>query len=65
MFSPCYRVQSYTVKFLTIYFSFLGTGAYKLTIPKNENIYFPKKEAVAFDQANPTQIMGECIYTVC
>nr|XP_034953362.1 phospholipase A-2-activating protein isoform X1 [Zootoca vivipara] len=38
---------------------FTGTGAYKLTIPKAENIYFPKKEAVAFDQANPTQIMGK------
>ncbi|XP_015277901.1 PREDICTED: phospholipase A-2-activating protein isoform X1 [Gekko japonicus] len=36
---------------------FTGTSAYKSA--KAENIYFPKKEAVTFDQANPTQILGK------
>ncbi|NXD16823.1 PLAP protein, partial [Nothocercus nigrocapillus] len=34
-------------------------GAYKSPAAKTENIYFPKKEAVTFDQANPTQILGK------
>ncbi|XP_053150761.1 phospholipase A-2-activating protein isoform X2 [Hemicordylus capensis] len=38
---------------------FTGTGAYKLAAAKAENIYFPKKEAVTFDQANPTQILSK------
>ncbi|XP_054843324.1 phospholipase A-2-activating protein isoform X2 [Eublepharis macularius] len=36
---------------------FTGTSAYKAD--KAENMYFPKKEAVTFDQANPTQILGK------
>ncbi|XP_048360052.1 phospholipase A-2-activating protein [Sphaerodactylus townsendi] len=36
---------------------FTGTSAYNSA--KAENIYFPKKEAVTFDQANPTQILGK------
>ncbi|XP_074923567.1 LOW QUALITY PROTEIN: phospholipase A-2-activating protein [Chelonoidis abingdonii] len=38
---------------------FTGRGAYQATDAKAENIYFPKKEAVTFDQANPTQILGK------
>uniref|UniRef100_A0A8D0E783 Phospholipase A-2-activating protein n=1 Tax=Salvator merianae TaxID=96440 RepID=A0A8D0E783_SALMN len=38
---------------------FTGTSAYKSVAAKAENIYFPKKEAVTFDQANPTQILGK------
>ncbi|NWX92594.1 PLAP protein, partial [Nothoprocta ornata] len=38
---------------------FTGMGAYKSPAARTENIYFPKKEAVTFDQANPTQIMGK------
>ncbi|KAF7244575.1 Phospholipase A-2-activating protein [Varanus komodoensis] len=38
---------------------FTGASAYKSTTVKAENIYFPKKEAVTFDQANPTQILGK------
>uniref|UniRef100_A0A803YIJ1 Phospholipase A2 activating protein n=1 Tax=Meleagris gallopavo TaxID=9103 RepID=A0A803YIJ1_MELGA len=36
---------------------FTGMGAYQSA--KAENIYFPKKDAVTFDQANPTQILGK------
>lgn len=35
-------------------------GAYQSAAAKVENIYFPKKDAVTFDQANPTQILGLC-----
>ncbi|XP_074850154.1 phospholipase A-2-activating protein isoform X2 [Carettochelys insculpta] len=38
---------------------FTGRGAYQSTDTKAENIYFPKKEAVTFDQANPSQILGK------
>ncbi|XP_019410881.1 PREDICTED: phospholipase A-2-activating protein [Crocodylus porosus] len=38
---------------------FTGNGAYHSGAAKAENIYFPKKEAVTFDQANPTQILGK------
>uniref|UniRef100_A0A8D0H133 Phospholipase A2 activating protein n=1 Tax=Sphenodon punctatus TaxID=8508 RepID=A0A8D0H133_SPHPU len=38
---------------------FTGRGAYQSGAAKAENIYFPKKEAVTFDQANPTQILGK------
>lgn len=38
----------------------VGKGAYQSTAAKIENIYFPKKDAVTFDQANPTQILGQC-----
>ncbi|KAH0628363.1 hypothetical protein JD844_009419 [Phrynosoma platyrhinos] len=36
-----------------------GTGAYKSTTAKAENIYFPKKEPVTFDQANPALILAK------
>ncbi|XP_010724458.2 phospholipase A-2-activating protein [Meleagris gallopavo] len=36
---------------------YTGMGAYQSA--KAENIYFPKKDAVTFDQANPTQILGK------
>uniref|UniRef100_A0A5F9CLQ3 Phospholipase A-2-activating protein n=1 Tax=Oryctolagus cuniculus TaxID=9986 RepID=A0A5F9CLQ3_RABIT len=36
---------------------FTGNSAYRSAAPKALNIYFPKKEAVTFDQANPTQIL--------
>ncbi|NXL88987.1 PLAP protein, partial [Alectura lathami] len=36
---------------------YTGTGAYQSA--EAENIYFPKKDAVTFDQANPTQILGK------
>ncbi|XP_066474656.1 phospholipase A-2-activating protein [Tiliqua scincoides] len=36
---------------------FTGTNAYQSA--KTENVYFPKKEAVTFDQANPKQILGK------
>ncbi|NXJ26027.1 PLAP protein, partial [Dicrurus megarhynchus] len=39
--------------------SFTGMGAYQSAAAKVENIYFPKKDAVTFDQANPTQILGK------
>ncbi|KAJ7335422.1 hypothetical protein JRQ81_013363 [Phrynocephalus forsythii] len=39
--------------------SLLGTSAYKSATAKSENIYFPKKEAVTFDQANPNLILGK------
>lgn len=45
--------------------SLLGTSAYKSATAKSENIYFPKKEAVTFDQANPTLILGEYIDMAC
>ncbi|NXM65623.1 PLAP protein, partial [Serilophus lunatus] len=38
---------------------FTGMGAYQSAAAKVENIYFPKKDAVTFDQANPTQILGK------
>ncbi|RLV97007.1 hypothetical protein DV515_00012223 [Chloebia gouldiae] len=38
---------------------FTGIGAYQSAAAKVENIYFPKKDAVTFDQANPTQILGK------
>lgn len=38
---------------------FTGNSAYRSTASKTVNIYFPKKEAVTFDQANPTQILGK------
>ncbi|OXB66130.1 hypothetical protein ASZ78_012473 [Callipepla squamata] len=34
---------------------YTGMGAYQSA--KAENVYFPKKDAVTFDQANPTQIL--------
>ncbi|XP_036187182.1 phospholipase A-2-activating protein isoform X2 [Myotis myotis] len=36
---------------------FTGSSAYQSAASKTVNIYFPKKEAVTFDQANPTQIL--------
>ncbi|OXB81746.1 UNVERIFIED_CONTAM: hypothetical protein H355_010307 [Colinus virginianus] len=36
---------------------YTGMGAYQSA--KAENVYFPKKDAVTFDQANPTQILGK------
>ncbi|XP_004638625.1 phospholipase A-2-activating protein [Octodon degus] len=36
---------------------FTGKNAYQSAGSKSVNIYFPKKEAVTFDQANPTQIL--------
>nr|XP_060618445.1 phospholipase A-2-activating protein [Anolis sagrei ordinatus] len=38
---------------------FAGTGVYKSALAKAENMYFPKKEAVTFDQANPTVILSK------
>lgn len=38
---------------------FTGMDAYQSAAAKVENIYFPKKDAVTFDQANPTQILGK------
>ncbi|XP_012998504.1 phospholipase A-2-activating protein isoform X2 [Cavia porcellus] len=38
---------------------FTGNSAYQSAGSKTLNIYFPKKEAVTFDQANPTQILGK------
>uniref|UniRef100_A0AAA9TX15 Phospholipase A-2-activating protein n=1 Tax=Bos taurus TaxID=9913 RepID=A0AAA9TX15_BOVIN len=38
---------------------FTGNSAYQSAASKTVNIYFPKKEAVTFDQANPTQILGK------
>uniref|UniRef100_G3TXR0 Phospholipase A-2-activating protein n=1 Tax=Loxodonta africana TaxID=9785 RepID=G3TXR0_LOXAF len=38
---------------------FTGNSAYRSATSKIVNIYFPKKEAVTFDQANPTQILGK------
>ncbi|NXD81565.1 PLAP protein, partial [Halcyon senegalensis] len=38
---------------------YTGTGAYQSAAAKVENIYFPKKDAVSFDQANPMQILGK------
>nr|KAF6486541.1 phospholipase A2 activating protein [Rousettus aegyptiacus] len=38
---------------------FTGNSAYRSATSKTVNIYFPKKEAVTFDQANPTQILGK------
>ncbi|XP_064294678.1 phospholipase A-2-activating protein isoform X2 [Phalacrocorax carbo] len=38
---------------------YTGMGAYQSAAAKLENIYFPKKDAVTFDQANPTQILGK------
>ncbi|XP_042643543.1 phospholipase A-2-activating protein isoform X1 [Tyto alba] len=38
---------------------YTGMGAYQSTAAKDENIYFPKKDAVTFDQANPMQILGK------
>lgn len=42
------------------YFLYVGMGAYQSAAAKVENIYFPKKDAVTFDQANPMQILGQC-----
>ncbi|XP_060221853.1 phospholipase A-2-activating protein isoform X2 [Meriones unguiculatus] len=38
---------------------FTGSSAYRSASLKTVNIYFPKKEALTFDQANPTQILGK------
>ncbi|XP_069096867.1 phospholipase A-2-activating protein isoform X2 [Pleurodeles waltl] len=38
---------------------FTGRNAYRLDASQVVNIYFPKKEAVTFDQANPVQIIGK------
>ncbi|XP_054665291.1 phospholipase A-2-activating protein isoform X2 [Grus americana] len=38
---------------------YTGMGAYQSAAAKVENIYFPKKDAVTFDQANHTQILGK------
>ncbi|NP_001411767.1 phospholipase A-2-activating protein isoform 5 [Mus musculus] len=38
---------------------FTGNSAYRSAASKTVNIYFPKKEALTFDQANPTQILGK------
>ncbi|NXK26744.1 PLAP protein, partial [Arenaria interpres] len=38
---------------------YTGMGAYQSAAAKVENIYFPKMDAVTFDQANPTQILGK------
>ncbi|KFP77480.1 Phospholipase A-2-activating protein, partial [Apaloderma vittatum] len=38
---------------------YTGMGAYRSAAAEVENIYFPKKDAVTFDQANPTQILGK------
>ncbi|XP_078532836.1 phospholipase A-2-activating protein [Lissotriton helveticus] len=38
---------------------FTGRNAYRLDASQVVNIYFPKKEAVTFDQASPVQIMGK------
>ncbi|XP_036290103.1 phospholipase A-2-activating protein isoform X3 [Pipistrellus kuhlii] len=38
---------------------FTGSSAYQSAASQTVNIYFPKKEAVTFDQANPTQILGK------
>ncbi|NXC21782.1 PLAP protein, partial [Corythaeola cristata] len=38
---------------------YTGMGAYQSAAVEVENIYFPKKDAVTFDQANPTQILGK------
>ncbi|KAK2119863.1 hypothetical protein P7K49_001249 [Saguinus oedipus] len=40
-------------------FSQNRNSAYRSAASKTMNIYFPKKEAVTFDQANPTQILGK------
>lgn len=44
-----------------IFCSVIGSSAYQSAASKTVNMYFPKKEAVTFDQANPTQILGKCI----
>lgn len=44
-----------------IFCSVIGSSAYQSAASKMVNIYFPKKEAVTFDQANPTQILGKYI----
>ncbi|KAM4637658.1 phospholipase A-2-activating protein isoform 5-T5 [Amazona ochrocephala] len=38
---------------------YTGMGAYQSSEAKVENIYFPKKDAVTFDKANPSQILGK------
>ncbi|XP_030910103.1 phospholipase A-2-activating protein isoform X2 [Melopsittacus undulatus] len=38
---------------------YTGMGAYQSSEAKAENIYFPKKDAVTFDKANPSQILGK------
>ncbi|XP_028911100.1 phospholipase A-2-activating protein isoform X2 [Ornithorhynchus anatinus] len=38
---------------------FTGNAAYRSATFKTVNIYFPKKEAVTFDHANPVQILGK------
>ncbi|XP_038625719.1 phospholipase A-2-activating protein isoform X1 [Tachyglossus aculeatus] len=38
---------------------FTGNASYRSATFKTVNIYFPKKEAVTFDQANPAQILGK------
>uniref|UniRef100_A0A8C0F9H3 Phospholipase A-2-activating protein n=1 Tax=Bubo bubo TaxID=30461 RepID=A0A8C0F9H3_BUBBB len=45
--------------FTDVYFNVFRTGAYQSAAAKVENIYFPKKDAVTFDQANPMQILGK------
>ncbi|XP_051817408.1 phospholipase A-2-activating protein isoform X1 [Antechinus flavipes] len=39
--------------------SYQGSGVFQSAPFKTLNIYFPKKEAVTFDQANLTQILGK------
>ncbi|NXG69255.1 PLAP protein, partial [Baryphthengus martii] len=38
---------------------YTGKDAYQSDAAKAENVYFPKKDAVTFHQANPTQILGK------
>lgn len=58
------RILLYVRHFSTLlnfsYFLYVGMGAYQSAAAEVENIYFPKKDAVTFDQANPTQILGPC-----
>lgn len=44
------------------YLLLIGNSSYRSAASKTVNIYFPKKEAVTFDQANPTQILGKYIF---
>ncbi|XP_056376683.1 phospholipase A-2-activating protein isoform X2 [Hyla sarda] len=38
---------------------FTGSNAYRTAAAQIPNIYFPKKEPLTFDQANPAQILGK------
>ncbi|KAM9251243.1 phospholipase A-2-activating protein [Cariama cristata] len=38
---------------------YTGKSAYQSSAAEVKNIYFPKKDAVTFGQANPTQILGK------